>query len=1342
MRCLLVSYAEIGVNSTDHAVVFGRGLAALGWDVRVAALLLGARPASFDFYSFAGDGSLAPVESGAGQRTFDIVHVWTPRGAIWDFIERFHGLIGNALILHLEDDEGEILRLFSRGKVQPDDEVSSARLQRLGLQNLSHPLLARCLAACADGVTVLSPELEDMVLPSIPCLQLTPPLDPAQYTQSGRSSAAQDEAIVVYAGGVHPAVAGDFLELCKAVGMLAKKGRRIRLVRYGPPALPPNVLTRGARMAGRFEDAGLFSHARLAPLLANATVLVQPGAPSAFNRRRLPAKLAPYLASGTPVVMPACYAWIGVKNGEHAMMFGDGGGAEIARAIAAVLEAPEQGREMGRNAAAFARQKFELSRCCGPLDSFYRRVLEGARPLRWQSIRKPRIELPLWLAAQPERAEASLRGALTRFAAEEARLGPSSRGDAARSWAPAPPLVSVIVPNFNHRRFLPERLGSIFAQTYPNIEVVFLDDGSTDGSLDYVRSLESPFPLRILPNGTNRGRVLGQWHLGMRAAQGDFVWIAESDDHCQPELIERLMSVALRNPAIGLAYAQSQVVDEDGREIESHLEYTDEIDPGRWREDFVNSGQDEAANYLVIRNTIPNASACLFRKSALLSAGLESIPLRVCGDWMAYARICEHHDIAFVAEHLNFHRRHGATARAGASRDGLIIAETYAVQGYIRDHFDVPPAAQEAAGRATFRELLHVLKEGPNTRFFVDDGGLLELARPLDPRLRERMAGRPREEAPVLEVRLADGSQPLKRAYDAWRWTTLRVGPCRGAASLVPITRPGLVALRRFRARDPATGKLLWSAETQDDYRRIGLDGGAQRVGSRDALEILAWNGEPLLRLPLPEDAVSGAAYELEFDVRIAAIESYEPPTRRLPTSLTKRALFILPHLEMGGADRFNLDLIAQFTQRFDWEVTVAATRSSRNPWLEKFRTLAGDVLTLPSFLPFGSYPDFLAYLIESRQPDVIYLSHSELGYRLLPWLKTAFPTLPVIDLVHIVMDDWNDGGFPRLSCRARPWLDRTVATSQDLQRWLVKNGADGDAVDLVYTGIDTAHWRHSAELTEIARARWGIPSDRPTILYAARFTPQKQPRLLAGIVRRLAERGRTFSLLLVGDGPDRPWLEEHLCQVHGRSVMMLGPVDPDEMRLVMSAADLLLLPSRSEGIALVLFEAMSMEVVPVTTDVGGQRELVTPDCGVLLPSDERLGEAMAEALDALLEDEPFRHLLATTGRNRVEVRFRLEQMGERMNAIFRGESRREEAPLRAAAAPVDISRIAGDLAEPHWDDPGADAWNQRRGRGVGLVSFVSLLAGWLRRSPLRHWFRRLEARYGTRVGRWIIGHR
>ena len=906
------------------------------------------------------------------------------------------------------------------------------------------------------------------------------------------------------------------------------------------------------------------------------------------------------------------------------------------------------------------------------------------------------------------------------------------------------PLVSVVVPNYNHRRFLPERLRSVFTQTYRNLEIVFLDDASTDGSLEYVRSLQSPFPLRIRTNDTNGGSAFRQWHRGVSDARGEFVWIAESDDSCAPDLIERLLAIAVSHPEVGLAYAQSKIIDENGREIESFLDYTDEIDDRRWRHDYVNSGRDEAARYLVVRNTVPNASACLFRRAALLDADLESIALRVSGDWLAYARICEHHDVAFVAEPLNFYRRHGATARMAGLSGGLIFPEMYAVQRFIADRFEVSPEAREAGCRATFRELRHALRNGFGGRSFVDEVGLLRGAHPFDPRMRERLAGKPGSSAPELTIHGTGENQSRRsssQAYDYFQWTTIRSERCTGNLTVIPLRRAGVVALRHFRVCDAETGAVIWAAATAEEYRKIEIGGDAHRIGSSEALEIFSWGPEPELFLPLGNFANPTARVVLEFQIRAAALPSYECPFAPALGRKTHRALFILPHLELGGADRFNLDLIAQLTRRFDWEITVVTTKRAGDVWQEKFHELTSDVFMLHRFLPFEAYPAFLSYLVESRQPDVVYLSQSELGYRLLPWLKATFPELPVVDLVHLVMEDWKDGGFPRFSSAARPWLTRTVAISQALKGWLVAHGADGSQVDVVYCNTDVTRWTRSGELTTAARARWKIPDDRPIILYAARFSAQKNPEALPEIVRRLEAEGLKFLLLLAGDGPQRPWIEEHLVRAFPHSTQFIGPVEPDAMRSLMSAADLLLLPSHAEGIALVLYEALSMGVVPVATDVGGQSELIIPECGVLLPADAHLPKAAARELASLLRDPARRERMAVAGRRRMETGFHLDAMGDRMDAIFKSAGRKTVEPLKAQIAfdPKLMARIASDLAELESDDLAEDAWGRQILAGNWRLRWVSAFAAWLRRSPARSWFRKFENRYGDRLGKWLM---
>jgi len=167
-------------------------------------------------------------------------------------------------------------------------------------------------------------------------------------------------------------------------------------------------------------------------------------------------------------------------------------------------------------------------------------------------------------------------------------------------------------------------------------------------------------------------------------------------------------------------------------------------------------------------------------------------------------------------------------------------------------------------------------------------------------------------------------------------------------------------------------------------------------------------------------------------------------------------------------------------------------------------------------------------------------------------------------------------------------------------------------------------------------------------ILYAARFCDQKNLRILPDVIEGLLKKNRNFLLLIAGDGPDRPWLEAHVCDRYMLHTRMLGSLLPDEMRLLMSATDILLLPSVNEGIAVSLYEALSMEVVPVATAVGGQSELIRPEFGVLLPTGPKLITSIVEAISLLLTDAGRRREMAQNGRRWVEYRHSLTRMGER----------------------------------------------------------------------------------------------
>jgi hypothetical protein len=233
------------------------------------------------------------------------------------------------------------------------------------------------------------------------------------------------------------------------------------------------------------------------------------------------------------------------------------------------------------------------------------------------------------------------------------------------------PKVSVIVPNYNHARFLRQRLNSIMGQTFHNFELILLDDSSTDESQSILREYAAEPKVRFEFNEKNSGSTFKQWNKGVMLARGEYIWLAESDDYADERLLERLVPILDAEPTSVLAYCRSWRILADGQLngfLDSH--HLD-LDPQRWTTDFLADGREECQNYLVRRNTISNASAVVFRREVYERVGGADESLVLCGDWKLWAAMALTGKIAYLGEPLNYFRFHDMSVRAKSQRLGV-----------------------------------------------------------------------------------------------------------------------------------------------------------------------------------------------------------------------------------------------------------------------------------------------------------------------------------------------------------------------------------------------------------------------------------------------------------------------------------------------------------------------------------------------------------------------------------------------------------------------------------------------------------------------------------------------
>jgi glycosyltransferase involved in cell wall biosynthesis len=426
-----------------------------------------------------------------------------------------------------------------------------------------------------------------------------------------------------------------------------------------------------------------------------------------------------------------------------------------------------------------------------------------------------------------------------------------------------------------------------------------------------------------------------------------------------------------------------------------------------------------------------------------------------------------------------------------------------------------------------------------------------------------------------------------------------------------------------------------------------------------------------------------------------ATVSAEVPAANRLRKD-GRRLLLIAPWMAVGGSDKFNLDVLEQLTAR-GWTVTVATTRKD-STWMPHFGAATPDIAALPEFLELPDYPRFLLYLLRSRQPDVVMISHSELGYHLVPFLRAHAPEVTFVDYCHVVEESWNNGGYPRLAIQYRSFFDVSIVSSSHLRAWMTAEGADADRVSVCYTGGTDRDDDELIAARAAGRGELGVDDGDVLVLYPARLCAQKQPRVFAETMRMLADEGLAFTCVVAGDGPERAWLGTYLKQHRLTArVRLLDAVSPSRMMTLMAAADVCFLPSTHEGIALTLYEAMTAGAVFVGADVGGQREVLTEDCGILLPrlgDEQREASAYAATLSRLMRDRGEVRLRGSLARRRIAGAFSTSHMIASLEAAFDQAQRLHRDDPRAtvnpevgtlmAARAIEYERVSG-VADALW---------------------------------------------------------
>ncbi len=213
------------------------------------------------------------------------------------------------------------------------------------------------------------------------------------------------------------------------------------------------------------------------------------------------------------------------------------------------------------------------------------------------------------------------------------------------------PMLSVVMPNYNHARYLPRAIEEILNQTRPPDEFLILDDGSTDNSVEIIQSYAERCPrIRFLRNDQNQGVIDAHKRL-FETAKCDYIYSGAVDDSRYPNFFELAMHMAEQHPQAGIVFGKMVIADEHGSELGI-------VEAQRWQESLYATPETYRREFLDVEEPSQSLSAAtIYRRDALEEVGWFRPELKSWSDTFAARAIALKYGACYVPEKFAAWRR-------------------------------------------------------------------------------------------------------------------------------------------------------------------------------------------------------------------------------------------------------------------------------------------------------------------------------------------------------------------------------------------------------------------------------------------------------------------------------------------------------------------------------------------------------------------------------------------------------------------------------------------------------------------------------------------------------------
>lgn len=380
-------------------------------------------------------------------------------------------------------------------------------------------------------------------------------------------------------------------------------------------------------------------------------------------------------------------------------------------------------------------------------------------------------------------------------------------------------------------------------------------------------------------------------------------------------------------------------------------------------------------------------------------------------------------------------------------------------------------------------------------------------------------------------------------------------------------------------------------------------------------------------------------------NIRYSVRDPYVNLTR--PDNSDKKILFALPFMIMGGADTVLLQ-IAQYLTLNGFQISCVTTLPVPEQWGDntpRYEKITGEIYHLHKFLESTEqWKDFIFYLMETRRIDVVFIVGCEYMYRLLPEIKQRFPHVRVVDQL------FNEHGHIKNNRQFSDFIDCNIVANSTVRDVLINKYKEPPGkVEVVIHGVDV---REEFNPERIGASDDIVPGDKFIVGYFGRFSEEKRPETFVDIMEALSKE-EDIRFVMTGGGPMYHDIKKRVdgCGL-GQKAYVPGIVD--DIRPILAKTGVLVIPSRIEGIPIILLEAMSMGVPAIASDVGGIPSVIRDGYnGFLCPPDDP--QAFIDRVRLLHGDRRLRDDMAKNARDYAVGNLDIATMNRQYYNIFSG---------------------------------------------------------------------------------------